>query len=179
MKHLIITAHPLDDSFTNAILDSITKNVLKDYTVINLYKDGKQEYLDFKDGKATWEWKRCMMQNKITDSDELILIFPIWWGIFPAVVKNFFDTNFLIWYAFTRNEDGLNIPLLKWKKISIFCTCNSPATRYERFLREYFQLHFVECCGMKLENFEIFWWICFSDLTKRKAFLEKIRSYYI
>jgi NAD(P)H dehydrogenase (quinone) len=34
------------------------------------------------------------IQAKITWADELIFIFPIWWGDAPAIVKNFIDCNF-------------------------------------------------------------------------------------
>jgi putative NADPH-quinone reductase len=32
------------------------------------------------------------LQAKITDADELVFIFPIWWVNIPAILKNFFDT---------------------------------------------------------------------------------------
>lgn len=175
---LIVIANPIDWSFSHAMADVIVKWSSSDVDVLDLYGDGQQEYLDFEDGLPTWSEKRKLTQEKIDNCNEIILIFPIWWGIFPAVMKNFFDSNFLIWYAFNRNEDGLVMPWLKWKKLSVFCTCNSPETRYSKYLHQYLDLHFVQCCWMEIENFEILWWITFRTDEERKAYLEKAHNLY-
>jgi NAD(P)H dehydrogenase (quinone) len=43
---------------------------------------------------------RKLFQEKIKNSDELIFVFPIWWGNMPAIMKNFFDTNFEAGFAY-------------------------------------------------------------------------------
>jgi len=43
---------------------------------------------------------RKIIQKKIKNSQEIILIFPIWWGGMPAIMKNFFDTNLTSGFSF-------------------------------------------------------------------------------
>lgn len=180
MNHkLIVIANPIKESFSYAILNSVIHSLREEtYTVIDLYWEWQQEYLNFENGVPNHPKSREEMQSLITKSDEIILIFPIWWWIFPAVMKNFFDFNFLIGYAFDRNQDGLIEPWLKWKKISVFSTCNSPATRYSKYLWQYLDLHFVQCCWMEIGNFEILWWITFRSDWERKDFLDHASSLY-
>jgi putative NADPH-quinone reductase len=40
------------------------------------------------------------IQEKIKNSEELIFVFPVWWGSMPAVMKNFFDSVFITGFAF-------------------------------------------------------------------------------
>jgi NAD(P)H dehydrogenase (quinone) len=61
------------------------------------------------------------IQEKISWADELIFVFPIWWGDMPAIMKNFVDCNFTAGYAF-RYENGKSIGLLKGKFARIFAT---------------------------------------------------------
>lgn len=155
MPKLCITAHPSSISFTNRIGKLMGKRWIE---VINLYdSEFKQEYLSFENvlDQPETEIKK-IIQAKILESEEIILVFPIWWGSFPAVMKNFFDINLSYWFAFEHDTSWWIIRKLSWKKISVFCTCNSPLERYEKVLRHYFELHFQECCGIDIDNFYIF-----------------------
>lgn len=167
MTKLVISAHPSSVSFTQSIAQIFTDMWEK---VVNLYTPRyQQQYLSFEDVlvQEDSDGKISMMQQKITQADEIVLIFPVWWGSFPAVLKNFLDTNLAYGFAFTYNDDGEIFPWLTWKKLSVFCTCNSPGERYEDVLRQYIETHFTECCGMQIQNFYIF------DDMRRKNTQEK------
>jgi NAD(P)H dehydrogenase (quinone) len=114
------------------------------------------------------------MQQLIMEADEIIFFFPIWWGWFPAILKNFFDVNFSLGFAFEKQWDT-SIPMLNWKKISIFCTCSSPSYRYEYAFISYINKHFIECCWMELNNFFIFW---NRELKLKKNILKNILAIY-
>lgn len=55
------------------------------------------------------------------NADELVFVFPIWWGDAPAILKNFIDCNFHSGFAF-RYENGRPIGLLKGKSARIIAT---------------------------------------------------------
>lgn len=157
---LIIVAHPDINSFSLEIASTIFKlsgRKADQYILIDLYRSNlKQDYLEFEDVlNIKYLASRKKVQSYINESDEIILIFPIWWGAMPAIMKNFFDTNFLYDYAFTFDENKEIAPLLKWKILSIICTSNSPSSRYEDSLLWYFHKHFDECCGMKIWFFKV------------------------
>jgi putative NADPH-quinone reductase len=61
------------------------------------------------------------IQEKILAANELVFIFPIWWGDAPAILKNFIDCNFHSGFAF-RYENGKSVGLLKGKSARIIAT---------------------------------------------------------
>jgi NAD(P)H dehydrogenase (quinone) len=68
---------------------------------------------------------RKHFQEKITQADELVFIFPVWWGGVPGILKNFFDTNLESGFAFKYGKNGLE-KLLVGKTVKVFCTCDAP-----------------------------------------------------
>jgi len=81
---LIVIAHPDKNSFTHEITKTISLRYAKNgtvYKVIDLYRtDLKQDYLYFKDIlNIDHLSSREKIQGLIRESDEIILIFPIWW----------------------------------------------------------------------------------------------------
>lgn len=156
MYKLCITAHPSERSLTRKISNFLKLKWIK---VVDLYSDleYRQDYLSFEDVlDQSNDPKKEKIQKEIQNAEEIILIFPIWWWSFPAIMKNFFDINFSYWFAFEHNNTWWVIPKLLWKKLSIFCTCNSPIDRYKTTLQDYLKLHFEECCWMEIKNFYIF-----------------------
>lgn len=140
MKKLIIIAQPSSKGFTHKILKKY-KEVSEFYwdkvEVLDLYKKRNyQPYLEFEDMKTLWEDpNREKFQKKIKWADELVFIFPVWWGNMPAIMKNFIDTNFGAWFAY-RFQKGSVIPkkLLKWKTAKIYATCDGNSIIYNNIL---------------------------------------------
>lgn len=72
-----------------------------------------QDFLRFEDASdLSMNDKKKRMQEKILWADEIVFVFPIWWGNMPAVLKNFFDVNFSSGFAF-KYEKKLPKGLLK------------------------------------------------------------------
>lgn len=178
MRHkLVVVAHPSKNSLSHKIMNYFS---LKGENILDLYsKKDMQDYLYFDDVlNQNNDEKRKIMQKKITQADEIILVFPIWWWSFPAVMKNFLDVNLSFWFAFKYSEQDQIYPGLTWKKISIFCTCNSPEDRYNDAFKKYIKLHFEECCWMTLNNFYIFGDMRFMDKDREQKILELIHKQY-
>ena len=116
MLTTIIYAHPYEESYSRAILDTAQASLKeqdREYALIDLYRDnfdpvltraelgiyGKGEHLDPLVGKY----------NEILDKTErVVLIFPIWWYDFPAILKGFFDKVMLPGSAYSSDETGLH-----------------------------------------------------------------------
>lgn len=99
MNTLIIYAHPYEKSFNHAIFEKVKQDLTKKhkgFDVIDLYKDcfnpvyTTEELALFKDGKTT-DKLVSQYQEKISNADEVIFIFPIWWNDTPAMIKGFID----------------------------------------------------------------------------------------
>ena len=58
-------------------------------------------------------------------TDELIIIFPIWWFFMPAILKVFFDKVMLKDFAYKITEKGLQGLLTNIKKTTIITTSST------------------------------------------------------
>ncbi len=141
MKATVILAHPWHGSFNKAIMDQTIKKLekrKKAYQVIDLNKDNFNPVLQEEDlalfsrGKSNDEMVN-RYQTMISDSDELIFIFPIWWFDSPAILKGFIDKVMLKDYAYVEGKTGLKGLLNHIKKTTVITTSEVP-TWYLRFI---------------------------------------------
>jgi NAD(P)H dehydrogenase (quinone) len=133
MNVLIVYAHPEPTSFTGALKDAAVR-VLRaaghQVTVSDLYAEGFNPVGNRHDFKTTADTSRFHYQNeqnhaakengfaddvareqvRLLDTDLLIVLFPIWWGGLPAILKGWFDRVFAYGVAYAdgkRFDQGL------------------------------------------------------------------------
>lgn len=133
MNVLIVYAHPEPTSFTGAMKDAAVR-VLRagghQVTVSDLYADGFNPVGHRHDFKTTADTSRFHYQNeqnhaakengfaddvareqaRLLNADLLIVLFPIWWGGLPAILKGWFDRVFAYGVAYAdgkRFDQGL------------------------------------------------------------------------
>lgn len=99
-------------------------------------------------------------REKISAANEIVLIFPYWWGSMPAILKNFFDWNLSSGFAYAY-IDSRPVGLLEGKTVKVFTTTGAPSFLYKitgahRRLRNMFKKQIIEFCGMELKEFNIF-----------------------
>jgi len=177
MNSLIIIAHPKKESFSFAMADKyINLAKEKGYKIktLDLYREKNQQpffYFDNanKVGKTS-EMK--YYQEKIEWADELVFIFPYWWGSMPAILKNFIDWNFSKDFAF-KYVNSRPKGLLINKNVKIYTTTGAPSLIYKitganTRLKKMFQKQIVEFCGMKLQQCHIFGGIDKSSIDTQK-----------
>jgi len=133
-KHiLLILGHPSKNSFNKLLLDAYQRGAqsaraeCKSIYIADLrfdvnlgdgYKDGKANQLeeDLQVAQTLFKW-----------ADHVVLAFPNWWGLMPAITKGFIDRLFLPGFAF-KNHPGRNFPeqLLKGKSMRLLVTMDTP-----------------------------------------------------
>lgn len=183
MKSLIIVAHPKRDSLSFAIAEKYKKSLEQKgdkAQILDLYADENQQpFFTYKSDPYDREPTKEMLyyQNKISDADELVFVFPYWWGSFPAILKNFFDWNLSMGFA-AKFENGRPIGLLINKTVKVFTTTGTPKWLYcltgaNRRLKYMLKEQLVDFCGMKLEKFNIFGGIDTKSCDAREI-LQKI-----
>ncbi|GAB6010559.1 NAD(P)H-dependent oxidoreductase [Viscerimonas tarda] len=132
----LVLAHPWHGSFNKAILDTITAKLDKqgkEYQVIDLNKDQfnpvmTEEELALYSAGGYLDPLVGKYQAILSQSAEMIFIFPIWWGTAPAILKGFFDKVLLKDFAFSY-ENGWT-PLLKINKTTVITTSESPTEHF-------------------------------------------------
>jgi len=119
-----------------------------------------------------------MMQQEILNADHLVLVYPNWWGTYPALLKGFLDRTLLPGFAFKYREKGIMIDkLLKGKTARMMVTMDSPKWYYSLFLRNpghnSMKRGVLEFCGIKPVKITSFDMVRSSDENKRKKWLAK------
>jgi len=207
MKTLIFTAHPSNEGFTHKIAQQYagTKKTQDiEAEIINLYDEKwKLDFLTFPESSEILNISEDDLQNpskssdsevrdrsensvvlalqeKIAEADELVFVFPLWWGEAPAILKNMIDTVMTSGFAF-EFEKGKMMPkqLLKGKTAKVFVTCDAPKIYY--WFKGYpfkttWKDFILGFCGIKTSCFEVFDKMRSKDTDSRKKILEKITT---
>ncbi|MDR2542993.1 MAG: NAD(P)H-dependent oxidoreductase [Treponema sp.] len=168
MQFLIIESHPYRESFnTNAA--AMIRKVLtgKGHTVetIDLIND-KFDPVMYTDDLKLWSKGKTTdklvekYKKMITNADMLVILFPVWWGNMPAILKGFWDKVLLPGWAYTLAEDGSLSGLITGKKAVVITTMSVPSVFFNDYLqnpvRGAFIKNTLEVCGFEVsKHFEI------------------------
>lgn len=139
-KILIINGHPDKESFNYALSEAYKTGAKKSTTEIqeiNIRELNFNPNLQFGYRKRTeLEPDLLETQEKLKWADHLVLVYPIWWGSVPAIMKGFLDRVLLPGFAFNKRENSL------WwdkcftgKTARIICTLDQPAWYYKWIYR--------------------------------------------
>ena len=179
---LILVAHPKEESFSFAMANTYKEvKASKGDSVefLDLYRSehlqGFFTYDDPNERKVTYEMR--YYQEKITKADEIVFVFPYWWGSAPAIVHNFIDWNFSRGFAFeyvNSHPKGL----LGGKEVRILTTTGAPSFIYaltgvNRRLKNTFKKQIINFCGMKLRSFHSFGGVDIKE-SKSDAVLKEV-----
>ncbi|MBC2324334.1 NAD(P)H-dependent oxidoreductase [Listeria booriae] len=141
MKTVIVYNHPYDKSFCHGILESAKNGALQagqQVDIIDLDRDGfnpvmtGKDLLAFRNHEAIDEQAIAYI-NRIKEADHLVLIFPIWWELMPAMTKGFIDKVIFpgSTYTYTKSGYGMNTMLTNLKSTTIITTMNTPKLLYK------------------------------------------------
>ena len=181
----VIFSDPWDGCFNKAILDQVMKKLdetKEKYTVIDLNKDGFNPVMTEKDLELYSQGKSADLlvlkyQEILKNTDELILIFPVWWMSMPAILKGFFDKVMVKEFAYEDAKYGIK-GLLSIKSAKMITTAEAP-----KFLLNIMgfgmTMRKANLGGVGIKNTK---WIHYSLRAKgkdddRKKFLEKVGEF--
>jgi NAD(P)H dehydrogenase (quinone) len=134
-KVLIINGHPDKESFNFALANAYKQGAIeagakvKEIIVRELTFNSNLQY-GYRQ-RTELEPDLIDAQNKIKWAEHLVIIYPVWWGSLPAILKGFFDRVFLPGFAFKKRENSVWWDkLLKHKSARIICTMDQPVWYY-------------------------------------------------
>ncbi len=100
MKILVVLAHPRRDSLTGQIADAVAAGLVEaghEPEIADLYGEGFDPVLMPED-EPDWEREDKTYSDavrtemaRLDRNDGIILVFPIWWWSFPAMLKGWVD----------------------------------------------------------------------------------------
>jgi putative NADPH-quinone reductase len=130
-KVLIIQGHPDEDGFNNSIslkyregaeLSGAQVKEIK----IREFKFNPVLYSGYR-GTEQLEKDIITAQELIKWADHLVIIYPNWWGTYPALFKGFIDKVFWPGFAFRFREKSLGVDkLLSGRSARVIVTMDTP-----------------------------------------------------
>ena len=133
MKHLIVVAHPAEDSFTIGLTRAYAAELEKlghSQRTYDLYRMGfnpvlvAHELLPVSaDHPESADIVRA--QDDIRAADVLTVIYPIWWMAMPAMMKGYIDRVFARGFAYEA-RDGVAKGLMEGKRCVLITLSGSP-----------------------------------------------------
>ncbi|MFO1445115.1 NAD(P)H-dependent oxidoreductase [Bacillus sp. Bva_UNVM-123] len=138
MKALIIYTYPNHKSLNYAFLQKIIKGYnenpnVKEIKILDLYEEGFNPLLVFNEHKRRRDMYRDPLLEKyreqITWADQLVFVYPIWWGRPPAMLLGYIDQLFSSNFAYKDKKGLLPEGLLKGKSVVCVSTMKGP-TKY-------------------------------------------------
>jgi putative NADPH-quinone reductase len=179
-KILVILGHPSSNSFCGALAERYAQSALRaGHEVRQLWlgtmdfdpvlREGYQQVqpleADLRQAQADILW-----------AEQLTLVYPIWWGGVPALLKGFFDRVFLPGFAF-KYRKGKAFPdkLLRGRSAHLLVTMDTPPWYY-RWVYRMPGLHQVRkttlaFCGIEPRRTLTFGPILDSSAAQREAWL--------
>lgn len=178
----IVYGHPYGKSFNRAILDSALASLQArnlDYTLIDLYGDGfdpavrEQDLALYSCGQTNDALAQKYMEI-LGKTAEIIYIFPVWWGVEPAIVKGFHDKVLLKDFAWSYSPEGNLQPKLQIDKTTIFTTSDAPGDFFAAYFNDYLPMHVFAAVGMGNVSWHNFGNILRSTSEERADFLRLV-----
>ena len=142
MKVAIVFNHPYKQSFCNALLQSVLTGLHRaghETDLLHLDDDGFNPVMTAADLKgftlgAPVDPQVIAYRQRLEQADHLILIFPIWWELMPAMTKGFIDKVIYPGVAYDYDKSGRWPKMVKrWRRlrgVTLITTMNTPSLAY-------------------------------------------------
>lgn len=184
-RMLVILGHPSNDSFCGAVAERYVEAATQAGHDVRLLR---LDTLDF-DPVLRNGYNQVQLlepdlidaQNDIAWAEHLTLVYPIWWGGIPALLKGFFDRVFLPGFAF-KYRKGSPFPdkLLKGRTAHLLVTMDTPPWYY-RWVYRMPGLHQIrkttlQFCGIKPLKTLTFGPVLGSKPEQREAWLKQVQA---
>ena len=184
-KLLIINGHPDEKSFCNSLAQSYkigADSAGVECKLVNLY-DLKFNPILYHGYRLITELEPDLLeiQQDILNANHLVLVYPNWWGTYPALLKGFIDRVFLPGFAFKYLEKSpLPAKLLKGKTARLIVTMDTPAWYYFMVNRKpghnSMKIGILGFSGIKPVKISSFSPLRSSDEKKRKKWLAEVEK---
>ncbi len=131
---LVIDAHPRGNSFCHALAGAVVEGAEAAAHEVRLLA---LRDLHFDPHYAQQALEPCLQrcQEGLTWAEHVIIVYPVWWGTMPALLKGWLDRVLLPGFAFTDREDGGWDGLLSGRSATLIATMDTPLWVFQWILR--------------------------------------------
>lgn len=182
---LVILGHPASNSFCGALAERYAQSAARaGHEVRQLFLGAMDFDPVLREGYQQVQPLEADLRRAQADivwAEHLTLVYPIWWGGIPALLKGFFDRVFLPGFAFKYRE-GKAFPekLLHGRSAHLLVTMDTPPWYY-RWIYRMPGLHQVRkttlaFCGIEPQRTLTFGPILGSSADQRETWLRQAQA---
>ena len=182
---LVILGHPASNSFCGALAERYAESAVRaGHEVRQLFLGAMDFDPVLREGYQQVQPLEADLRQAQTDilwAEHLTLVYPIWWGGIPALLKGFFDRVFLPGFAFKYRE-GKAFPdkLLHGRSAHLLVTMDTPPWYY-RWVYRMPGLHQIRkttlaFCGIEPQRTLTFGPILGSSADQREIWLRQTQA---
>lgn len=118
-------------------------------------------------------------QEEIKNAQHIVLLYPNWWGTYPALLKGFIDRTFLPGFAFKYRKGTVYWDkLLKGRSARLIVTMDTPGWFYEKVFGQpghnSMKKNILEFCGIKPVTIDVFQPLRTSEPEMREKWITKV-----
>lgn len=157
-KVLVLNGHPRRGSYCDALVNAYLEGAgsatahLRMIAIRDLHFD-----VNLPDAHyilPPMEPDLVVAREAIREADHITLVYPVWWGGMPAILKGFIDRVFLPDFAYRLLEKPPYwVPLLTGKSARVILTMDAPRTEFREKFHDCAQYAVkkvvFEMCGFK------------------------------
>jgi putative NADPH-quinone reductase len=183
---VIINGHPDPDPgrFCKAIADTYAKSSenaghqIKRIEVAQLDFPLLRTQEDFEHGNVAQDIEYA--QQAINNASHIVIIYPLWLGTMPALLKAFFEQVFRPGFAFKYVDKGLPEKLLTGRSVRIIITMGMPSMAYKWFFLAHslrsLERNILKFAGLGPVRSTLFGGVETASDEKRKQWLDDIAA---
>jgi putative NADPH-quinone reductase len=120
-------------------------------------------------------------RDAIVAAEHLVILFPLWLGTMPALVKAFFEQLMRPGIAFEYQKQGFPRQMLKGRSARLIVTMGMPALLYRWYFGGHglrgFERSVLRFVGMKPVRDTLFGMVQTASEARRRRWLDKMRQY--
>jgi len=118
-------------------------------------------------------------QEQIKNARHIVLLYPNWWGTYPALLKGFIDRTFLPGFAFKYRKGTVYWDkLLKGRSARLIVTMDTPGWFYEKVFGQpghnSMKKNILEFCGIKPVTIDVFQPLRTSEPETREEWIATV-----
>jgi 1,4-dihydroxy-2-naphthoate octaprenyltransferase len=184
MRCLLILGHPRRDSFCGALFDACAAGALqagvecRELILSEMSFDRDVHALSPEQQGLEPDLVRA--QHDIEWADHLILVYPTWWGTYPALLKGFLDRVLTPGFAFRHVNHDTWEKLLRGRTADLITTMDTPPLIYRLIYRAPGRQALARAtlgyCGVRTARIQTFGPVLGSGAVQRDAWLSQARD---
>lgn len=131
MKIYLLLGHPDRESFNGRLADAYYTRAVESGHEVRLQRLGDMRFdpILWKGYKVVQDLEPDLIQaqQNIFWCDRWVIIYPMWWGALPALLKGFMDRTLYSGFAYKYHQyDPFWDKLLKGRSAELISTCDAP-----------------------------------------------------